>query len=47
MDQVSVKYTIIFHRKTLQIYPNLDFGLKTNHLATLRTSQTKQVKPIL
>jgi hypothetical protein len=25
----------------------LDFGLKTNHLATLRTSQTKQVKPIL
>jgi hypothetical protein len=24
MDQVSIKYTSIFHCKTLQIYPNLD-----------------------
>jgi hypothetical protein len=25
MDQVSIKYTIIFHCKTLQNFPNLDF----------------------
>jgi hypothetical protein len=36
MDQVSIKYTYIFHCKTLQNLPKFGFfGLKTNHLATL------------
>jgi hypothetical protein len=36
MDQVSIKYNIIFHCKTLQNLPKFGFfGLKTNHLATL------------
>jgi hypothetical protein len=36
--QMAIKYTNIFHRKTLQNLPKLEligiFGLKTNHLAT-------------
>jgi hypothetical protein len=36
MDQVSIKYTNIFQRKTLQNLPKFGFfGLKTNHLAAL------------
>jgi hypothetical protein len=36
MDQVYIKYTIIFQCKTLQNLPKLwIFHLKTNHLATL------------
>jgi hypothetical protein len=35
MDQVFIKYTNIFHCKTLPNLPKLKFfGLKTNHLAT-------------
>jgi hypothetical protein len=34
MDQVSIKYTYIFHCKTIQNLPKVGF-LKTNHLATL------------
>jgi hypothetical protein len=34
--QIAIKYTNIFHYKTLQNLPkNGIFGLKTNHLATL------------
>jgi hypothetical protein len=37
---VSIKYTIIFHSKTLQNLPKFGFFcLKTNHLATLRTTR--------
>jgi hypothetical protein len=36
MAQVFIKYTDIFHFKTLQNFPKFGiFGLKTNHLATL------------
>jgi hypothetical protein len=40
MDQVFIKYTDIFHCKTLQNLPKFGFlGLKTNHLATLRATE--------
>jgi hypothetical protein len=40
MDRVSVKYTIIFHFKTLQNLPKfVFFGTKTNHLATLKQTE--------
>jgi hypothetical protein len=36
LDQVPIKYTDIFHCKTLQNFPKIwIFGFKTNHLATL------------
>jgi hypothetical protein len=33
--QMAIKYINIFPSKASKIYPNWDFGLKTNHLATL------------
>jgi hypothetical protein len=33
--QKVIKYDNILYFKALQIYQNWDFGLKTNHLATL------------
>jgi hypothetical protein len=36
IDQMVIKYTKIFHSKTLQNFNQFgNFGLKTNHLATL------------
>jgi hypothetical protein len=40
MDQVSIKYTNIFHCKTLQNL--LKVGLKTNHLATLLNTEAER-----
>jgi hypothetical protein len=40
MDQVSIKYTIIFYCKTLQNFTQIRiFGLKTNHLATMSSNR--------
>jgi hypothetical protein len=37
IDQMVIKYTKIFRNKTLQKFTQIGiFGLKTNHLATLR-----------
>jgi hypothetical protein len=42
MDQVSIKYSIIFHCKGL---PNLDFWFENIHLATLtRASESDAIK---
>jgi hypothetical protein len=44
MDQVSIKYTIIFQCKTLQNLPEFGFfGLKTNHLATLPRTELSYI----
>jgi hypothetical protein len=34
MYQMAKEYTNLFHSKHFKIYPNWDFGLKINHLAT-------------
>jgi hypothetical protein len=45
--QTAVKYTKIFHSKTLLNIPKLGFfGLKINHLATLITTESKDSQDI-
>jgi hypothetical protein len=43
IDQIAIKYINIYSCKTFQNLPKFGiFGLKTNHLATLTTTETEK-----